>query len=1100
MNQKFTHLHLHSHYSLLDGLAKIDDIIDKVKELGMDSVAITDHGTMYGVIEFYEKCKAKGVKPIIGCEVYEAIRGMEDKTPNLDGKRFHLILLARNEQGYKNLVKIVTEAHLRGFYYKPRVDFELLEKYSDGLLAMSACLQGHIPHLLLSNKKEEAEEIALKYEKIFGKGNFYLEVQHHPGFPEQARVNQMMIELSKKTGIPLVATNDSHYVNRDDAEAQDVLMLINTGADINDKERLSMLGDDFSIRSTEEMAEAFKEIPEAISNTQKIVEACNLELKLGEFKLPTFDVPEGKTSESYLRELCYLGIEKKYDIHSEELNSVVETALKGKQIKLEEIKDVKLKEVIERMEYELSVISRTGFSGYFLIVQDFVNWAKNNRIVVGPGRGSAGGSIVAFLSNITNVDPLKYNLYFQRFLNPDRISPPDIDLDFTDKRRDEVINYVAEKYGRNKVAQIITFGTMAAKASIRDVGRALGYQYSYCDKIAKMIPLGFDLKDALEKVDEFKSLYESDTEAEKLIDLALKIEGCARHASTHACGVVISQNPLDDSVPIQHPTQDETGIVTQYEMHAVESMGLLKMDFLGLKNLTIIEETLKRIYAVHGFNVDIDRIPLDDPKTYKLLQDGDCIGVFQLESDGMRRYVKQLKPTEIEDIIALVALYRPGPMQHIPEYINGKHKRKEVKYLHPLLKPILENTYGIPVYQEQIMRIAQDLAGFTLAEADILRKAIGKKIEKLLMEQKDKFVDGMKKNNINERIAVELWHWIEPFARYSFNKSHAACYAIIAYQTAYLKANYPVEYMAALLTAEGSDLDRISTLIEECKKMKIEVLPPDINESFSNFSVVPEKNQIRFGLSAVKNVGYNIVELIVNERKKNGHFKTIEDFVSRVDAKVLNKKSLESLTRAGAFDNLKERNQILSNLENLLDWAKKNQKAKESGQRGLFDNSTSVSFSNGITLNQVEPANDYEKLMWEKELLGLYISGHPLEKYRTMLEQQTVSIKKIVNDLNGTATGQRNPFEKYYINGETVTIGGIISSIKKIMTKKGDPMMFIKVQDLTDTIEVVVFPSMIEKNPYAFVENKIVSITGRTDTKDGMPKVIASEVEEILEA
>ncbi len=1097
---KFTHLHLHSHYSLLDGLAKIDDIIDKVKELGMDSVALTDHGIMYGAIEFYEKAKAKGVKPIIGCEVYEAIRGMEDKTPNLDARRFHLILLARNEQGYKNLVKIVTEAHLRGFYYKPRVDLELLEKYSDGLLAMSACLQGKIPHLLLSNKKEEAEEMALKYEKIFGKGNFYLELQYHPGIPEQARANQMIIELSKKTGIPLVATNDSHYVNRDDAEAQDILMLINTGADINDKERLSMLGDDFSIRSTEEMEEAFKDVPEAISNTQKIVEACNLELKLGEFKLPSFDVPEGKTTESYLRELCYLGIEKKYDIHSPELKDIIEKALKGEEIKIEDIKDDKIKEVIERMEYELSVINRTGFSGYFLIVQDFVNWAKNNRIVVGPGRGSAGGSIVAYLANITNVDPLKYNLYFQRFLNPDRISPPDIDLDFTDKRRDEVINYVAEKYGRNRVAQIITFGTMAAKASIRDVGRALGYQYSYCDKIAKMIPLGFDLKDSLEKIDEFKSLYESDTEAERLIDLALKIEGCARHASTHACGVVIARNPLDDSVPTQHPTQGGESIVTQYEMHSVESMGLLKMDFLGLKNLTIIEETLKRIYAVHGVNVDMDRIPLDDPKTFKLLQDGDCIGVFQLESDGMRRYVKQLKPTEIEDIIALVALYRPGPMQHIPDYINGKHKRKEVKYLHPLLKPILENTYGIPVYQEQIMRIAQDLAGFTLAEADILRKAIGKKIEKLLMEQKDKFVNGMKANKIDERIAVELWHWIEPFARYSFNKSHAACYAIIAYQTAYLKANYPVEYMAALLTSEASDLDRISILIEECKKMKIEVLPPDINESFSNFSVVPEKNQIRFGLSAIKNVGYNIVELIVNERKKNGHFNTIEDFISRVDAKVLNKKSLESLTRAGAFDTLKERNQILSNLEKLLDWSKKNQKIKESGQRGLFDNTTSVSFSNGITLDNVEPANDYDKLMWEKELLGLYISGHPLEKYRGMLEQQTVSIKKIINDLNGTGAGSRSPFEKYYINGETVTIGGIISSIKKILTKKGDPMMFIKVQDLTDTIEVVVFPSMIEKNPYAFVENKIVSITGKTDTKDGMPKVIANEVEEILEA
>jgi DNA polymerase-3 subunit alpha len=1084
----------------LDGLAKIDDIVDRVKELNMDSVALTDHGTMYGAIEFYQKAKAKGIKPIIGCEVYESIRGMDDKIPNLDGRRFHLILLVRNEKGYKNLVKIVTEAHLRGFYYKPRVDFELLEKYSEGLLAMSACLQGRIPNLLLANKKEEAEEMALRYEKIFGKGNFYLELQHHPGIPEQEKANNLMIELSKKTGIPLVATNDSHYINQDDAEAQDVLMLINTGADINDKERLSMRGDDFSVRSTEEMEEAFKHVPEAISNTQKIVEACNLELKLGEFKLPSFDVPEGKTSESYLRELCYLGIEKKYDINSKELKDIIESVLKGKEIKIEEIKDSKLKEVIERLEYELSVINKTGFSGYFLIVQDFVNWAKDNRIVVGPGRGSAGGSIVAYLSNITNVDPLKYDLYFQRFLNPDRISPPDIDLDFADKRRDEVINYVSEKYGRNKVAQIITFGTMAAKASIRDVGRALGYPYSYCDKIAKMIPLGFSLEDTLEKIEEFKDLYDSDKEAERLIDLALKIEGCARHASTHACGVVISRNILDESVPIQHPTQDEKGIVTQYEMHSVESMGLLKIDFLGLKNLTIIEETLKRIYAVHGINVDIDRIPLDDPKTYKLLQAADCIGVFQLESDGMRRYLKQLKPTEIEDIIAMVALYRPGPMQHIPEYIRGKHERKEVRYRHPLLKPILETTYGIPVYQEQIMRIAQDLAGFTLAEADILRKAIGKKIEKLLMEQKDKFVNGMKKNNIDERIAIELWHWIEPFARYSFNKSHAACYAIIAYQTAYLKANYPVEYMAALLTSEGSDLERIAILIEECKKMKIEVLPPDINESFSNFSVVPKKNQIRFGLSAIKNVGYNIVELIINERKQNGHFKSIEDFVSRVDSKVSNKKSLESLTRAGVFDRLGERNQILNNMEKLLDWSKKNQKMKESGQRGLFDDSTSVSFSNGITLDSADPMSDYDKLTWEKELLGLYVSGHPLEKHRAMLEQQTMSIKKIVADLNGTGALNRSPFEKYIIQGESVTIGGIISSIKKILTKKGDPMMFIKVQDLTDTIEVVVFPSMIEKNPYVFEENKIISITGKTDVKDGMPKIIANEVEEILEA
>jgi len=1099
MENKFTHLHLHSHYSLLDGLSKIDDIIDKAKELGMDSIALTDHGVLYGAIEFYQKAKAKGVKPIIGVEVYEAIRTMDDKVPNMDGRRYHLILLAKNEKGYANLVKIVTESHLRGFYYKPRVDLELLEKHSEGLIALSACLQGRIPHLLLSNKKEEAEEMAFKYEKMFGKGNFYLELQDHPGIPEQKRVNEMMIALSKKTGIPLIATNDSHYVNKDDSEAQDVLMLINTGADINDSERLTMKIDDFSIRSTEEMVEAFKDVPEAIANTQKVVNDCNLEFKLGEFKLPSFDVPEGKTTESYLRELCYLGIEKKYDIHTDELKQLVDNVLKGKEIKPEEVKDENLKQVIERMEYELSVIFKTGFSGYFLIVQDFVNWAKQSRIVVGPGRGSAGGSIVAYLTNITNVDPLKYNLYFQRFLNSDRISPPDIDLDFTDKRRDEVINYVAEKYGRNRVAQIITFGTMAARAAIRDVGRALGYQYSYCDKIAKMIPTGFDLKQTLEEVSEFSDLYNEDIQAKRLIDLALRIEGCARHASTHACGVVIAKNPLDNTVPTQHPTQDENAIVTQYEMHAVEAMGLLKMDFLGLKNLTIIEETLKRIYAVRGENVDMDKIPLNDPKTYKLLQDGDCIGVFQLESEGTRRYLKQLKPTEIEDIIAMVALYRPGPMQHIPDYIEGKHKRKEVKYLHPLLKPILETTYGIPVYQEQIMRIAQELAGFTLAEADILRKAIGKKIEKLLMEQEEKFVNGMKKNNIAERIAIEIWHWIEPFARYSFNKSHAACYAIIAYQTAYLKANYPVEYMAALLTAEGSDIERIATLIDECKKMKIEVLAPDINESFSNFSVVPDKNQIRFGLSAIKNVGYNIVELIINERKKNGHFETIQDFVSRVDSKVLNKKSLESLAKAGAFDKLGERNQILSNLEKLLEWSKSNQKIKESGQRGLFDNASSVNFNNGFVLEKADELSDNVKLAWEKELLGLYISGHPLEKFKDLLDQQGTSIRRINADLTGTST-RSSPYDKYIIAGEQVTINGIIANIKKILTKKGDPMMFMKVQDLTDAIEAVVFPSMLERNPYVFEENKIVTITGKTDVKDGSPKIIVNEIEEIIES
>ncbi|MDD5696869.1 MAG: DNA polymerase III subunit alpha [Candidatus Pacebacteria bacterium] len=1094
---KFIHLHLHSHFSLLDGLAKIDDILDRVQELKMDAVALTDHGVIYGAVEFYDKARKRGIKPILGCEVYEAARRMEDKAASLDSRRYHLVLLIKDEIGYNNLVKIITEAHLKGFYYKPRVDLELLKNHSQGLVAMSACLQGKIPQLLLMGKAKEAEEAALKYQEIFGPGNFFLEIQPHPNLPDQEKANRMVIDLSKKTGIPLVATNDAHYCRKEDAEAQDILMLINTGADKNDRERLTMKEDDFSIKSEEEMARSFDYVPEAIENTRKIAGLCNFEMRLGEIKLPKFNVPDSKTSIEYLRELCYQGIEKKYNIKSEELNKIIEDVLKGKEINAEEIKDEKLKEIIERMEYELSVIGKTGFADYFLIVQDFVNWAKENRIVVGPGRGSVGGSIVAFLANITNVDPLKYNLYFQRFLNPDRISPPDIDLDFTDKRRDEVINYVAEKYGRNRVAQIITFGTMAARAVIRDVGRALDYQYSYCDHIAKMIPLGFTLNDTLKKVPEFKKLYETDLQAKKLIDLALKIEGCARHASTHACGVVISNSPLENLVPLQHPTQDENVIVTQYEMHAIENMGLLKMDFLGLKNLTIIEEALKRIYAVRGENVDIDNLPLDDKKTFGLFQRADCVGVFQLESDGMRRYLKQLKPTSIDDIIAMVALYRPGPMQHIPEYIKGKHDSKHVRYLHPKLKPILEATYGIPVYQEQIMRIAQEMAGFTLSEADILRKAIGKKIEKLLMEQEEKFVEGMKKNQISEKVAQEIWRWIEPFARYSFNKSHAACYAIIAYQTAFLKANYPVEYMAALLTSEGSDIERIATLIEECKKMGIEVLSPDINESFSNFSVVPEKNQIRFGLSAIKNVGYNIVEQIIEERKARGHYKSIQDFISRVNGKVLNKKSLESLIKAGVFDRLEERNRILLNLDKLMQWSKDDKRIKESGQKGLF--AANGVPDNHIALSAVDAADEYDKLNWEKELLGLYVSGHPLEKYKELLENMTMPIRKINIDL-GQVRVRSNPFERYIIQGEMVTVGGIISNIKKIITKKGQPMMFMKVQDLTDRIEVVVFPSLIEKNPDIFKENKIVSVTGRTDVKDGSPKVIANEVEEILES
>ncbi|MCK9578238.1 DNA polymerase III subunit alpha [bacterium] len=1097
---KFVHLHLHSHYSLLDGLSKIDEILDRVKELGMDSVALTDHGVMYGAIEFYQAAKSKGIKPIVGCEFYEAVLNMEDKNPQVESKRFHLILLAKNETGYNNLVKLVTEAHLKGFYYKPRVDFNLLKKYSEGIIALSACLQGRIPTLLLAGKFDEAEKMALKYREIFGAENYYLEMQNHPSIPEQARANELIIKLSKKTGISLVATNDSHYTFKEDAEAQDILMLINTGADINDPERLSMRNEDFSIKSQEQMIEDFSHIPEAISNTVKIAKDCNLELKLGEIKLPKFDVPDNKEAFDYLKELCYKGIETKYGIQNDEIKNLIERVVKKEKINPDDIKDEKLRDIVKRAEYELGVILKAGFTDYFLIVQDFINWAKNHHIVVGPGRGSAAGSIVAYLTNITNVDPLKYGLYFERFLNPDRVSPPDIDTDFTDARRDEVIEYVAEKYGRNRVAQIITFGTMAAKASIRDVGRALGYEYSYCDRIAKMIPMGSNLNETLETIQEFSDLYESDPKAERLINLALRIEGCVRHASTHACGVVIAKSPLDDSVPIQHPSQDPNAIVTQYSGHGIESMGLLKMDFLGLKNLTIIEEALKRIYAVQGISIDIEKIPLDDAKTYKLLQEGNCIGVFQLESDGMRRYLKQLKPTQIDDITAMVALYRPGPMQHIPDYIAGKNKVKEVKYIHPKLKNLLENTYGIPLYQEQIMRIATDMAGFTLSEADILRKAIGKKNEKLLMEQKEKFVDGMIKNDIPKKIGEEIWSWIEPFARYSFNKSHAACYALIAYETAYLKANYPVEYMAALLTADGGDIERVATLIDECKKMNIEVLPPDINESYKDFSVVPNKNQIRFGLSAIKNVGDGVVELNIIERKKGGHFKDIHDFFERSDSKILNKKSIESLIKAGAFDSLEERSKVFHNLERLLDWTKNNQKLKESGQRGLFDMfGGDNSFNTKVVLEEGGEISEKDRLTWEKELLGLYISGHPLQNMKDFLDKNSLSIHKVVNDLLGVRTKSVYGInEKHIYRGESVTITGIISEVKKIITKKGDPMMFVKLEDLTDKIEVVIFPSLLEKNPEVFVENKIVTVTGKADVRDDLPKIVANQVEEVL--
>ncbi len=1056
MSEKFTHLHVHSHYSLLDGLPKIDQLLDCVADLGMNSVALTDHGALYGAVEFYKKAVERKIKPILGCEIYLAYEGMLQKRPNIDDKRSHLTLLVKNEEGYKNLVTLITRAHLEGFYYKPRVDMELLQKRSSGLVCLSGCLRGKIPQLILSKKNQEAENLSLQFQKMFGKDNFYLELQNHPNLPGQKIVNEGLVFLSKKLKIPIVATHDVHYLKPEDAKAQDILMLINTGADPNDPERLTMQADDFSMKSEKEMRVLFKDLPEAIENTQKIADSCNFNFQLEKIQLPYFQLPVGKTADDYLRELCLKGKEKK-----------LPKANKG---------------VDDRLEYELSVIKKAGFAPYFLIVQDLVNWAKENGIVTGPGRGSVAGSLTAYLLNITNVDPLKYNLLFERFLTEGRVSLPDIDLDFTDLRRDEVINYVSQKYGREKVAQIITFGTMAAKAVIRDVGRALGYNYSFCDQIAKMIPMQFTLEETLERIKEFRLLYERDTRARKLINFSRKLEGVARHVSTHACGVVMSSEKLENIVPLQHPTQNDTAIVTQYEMHSIEDLGLLKMDFLGLKNLTIIENTLKNIKKNHNREIDINKIPLNDKKTFALLQDAKTTSVFQLESSGMKRYLKELKPTQFEDIVALIALYRPGPMELIPEYIKRKHKKKKVEYLHPKLKTILKETYGLAVYQEQLMKITQELAGFTLGEADILRKAIGKKIKPLLLSQKEKLITGMANQGIKKEVAQKIWNWILPFARYGFNRSHSCCYAILAYQTAYLKAQFPLEFITAVLTSEKADIERIGFLIDEAQRMGIKVLPPDINESEKNFTI-SGKNLIRFGLLHIKNVGHNVVEAIMRERKERGHFQSIFDFVSRMESRDLNRKSLESLIKTGSFDKLQERNKLLFNLEKLLEWNRDNQRMKIQGQKTLFKESDNLKINSNFALTEAKPASKTEKLNWEKELLGLYVTSHPLEDFKGILAKKVWPIAKISTDLS-----QR-----------IIKIGGVISHIKKIVTRSGRPMLFLNLEDLTDKIEVVAFPGIVEKNPTLFQENKIVLISGRVDNREGIPKIICEEIEEIIE-
>ncbi len=1052
----FTHLHVHSHYSLLDGLSKIDGLIDQAKKHKMKSLALTDHGVMYGVIEFYQKAKEAGIKPIIGVEAYVARHGHLDKRSRIDERPYHLILLAKDEQGYKNLVKLTTIAHLKGFYYKPRIDFELLKKYSLGLICLSACVQGEIPQLILEKQKDKAVKRALEYQKIFGAENFYLEVQDHPKSKEQILINKALFNISKKHDIPVVATNDVHYAKKEDAEIQDILLCLQTKRKQQDKDRMCSLDYDLSLLPEAEMKKAFKDHPEVITNTQKIVQACNLEIELKKTKLPYFPLPEGKTADQYLRELCEEKISNRYP--------------------------KKTKQVTDRLDYELSMIKKTGFSSYFLIVQDFVNWAKDNNIVVGPGRGSVAGSIVSYALNITDIDPLKYELIFERFLTGSRNEPPDIDLDFADTRRDEVIRYVEEKYGRDHVAQIITFGTMAARAAIRDVGRVLNYPYTFCDKLAKMIPFGNTLEKALKVSDELKSIYQTNEDAQKIINVAKKLEGVARHASKHACGLVIAPEALSEYVPTQYDVSGgEKTIITQYDMHAVEDIGLLKMDFLGLKNLTIIERTLKLIKYRYDKDIDIAQIPLDDQKTFKLLQKAETTGVFQLESGGMQRYLKQLKPTVFEDIIAMVALYRPGPMELIPDYIAGKKGLRKPRYLHPKLKPILDKTYGIAVFQEQVLQIVRDLAGFTLSEADVLRKAVGKKIAKLLQQQKIKFIHGCINNKIPKETAEKIFAFIEPFAGYGFNLAHATSYATISYQTAYLKANYPAEFIAALLTAHKTDTDRISVEVEAARKMGLEILPPDINESFKNFTVVDKKN-IRFGLIAIKNVGEGIVQAIIEEREENGIFQNLEDFLSRIDSKDLNKKSMESLVKSGALEKFGERNHLLNNMEILLEFVRKKQKEKNNGQTSLFG-LLSLSGKVNLKLKKSDPASQQQKLLWEREHLGFFISEHPLKQYQEI-------IKKYVKPINQLELS--NSFKN-----SSIKILGLITKIKKITTSSNDHMIFVKVEDSFGEIEVIVFPKMLKSTSKLWEENKMVSVEGRLSDKDGELKFIAGKVKEV---
>lgn len=1084
---QYVHLHNHTHHSLLDGLSKIPALINTVKDMGMEAVAITDHGTMSGALDFYKAAKAADIKPVLGMEAYVAARSRHDRDPQKDKARYHLIILAMNNTGYQNLMQLSTIANLEGMYYKPRIDHELLEKYNEGLIILSGCASGELGENLRMDNYEEAKKIASWYKKIFG-DRYYLELQDHghleskTAWDVQVKINKYLEQLSEELDIPMVVTSDGHYLTHEDQDTHEILLCVGTGAYLSDEKRMSLKDFELHVTDPKEIIGRWaKTHPEAVANTKIIADRCNVDIELGKILIPTFPTPEGHNEKTYLDELVFQGLAWRYGGVSQE---------DAEKLTIEEARKKLSKEVLERTDYELEVIDRMGFNGYFLIVQDFINWGKNQGIIFGPGRGSAAGSIVSYAIRITELDPLKYDLLFERFLNPDRISMPDVDIDIQDTRRNEVIAYCTEKYGAERVANIATFGTMAARAAVRDVARVLQVPYGESDRIAKLVPQPVQgrhipLATSIVEDADFKHEYETNPTAKRVIDFAMRLEGTIRSHGVHAAGVVIAPDDIVKFVPIE---MSQKGVpATQFPMGQVEELGLLKMDFLGLSNLTIINNALRIIKKVYKTDINLADIPLDDKETFELFQRGDTTGVFQLESAGMKRYLRELKPTVFEDIVAMVALYRPGPMQFIDDFIKRKHGEREITYMHPKMENALENTYGVLVYQEQVMQISRELSGFTGGEADTLRKAIGKKNLEMMAKMKTKFVDGAVELSGAKRDDMEVfWKQLEDFAAYCFNKSHAACYGLISYWTAYLKAHYPEAFMAALMTSDADDTERLAIEITECKHMGIKVLSPDVNESFVEFAVVPGEKEIRFGMAAVKGVGTGVVEEILRARK-DGKFTSVEDFAKRVSTSKVNKKAWESLIKTGAFDELADRSDLLFNLETIQAFASKLQKEALSGQTDLFGGMANMATIQPTVALQPAPVKhtDKERLTWERELLGLYISAHPLDNYDAYFEEQTVPILEMTQD----------------IDGKKLTIGGLVSAVRSIVTKSGTKMAFVKIEDKTGEAEVIVFPNLYEQIGAKLVQDAVIRASGKVSARDrdgnltSDVKLIADEIQ-----